>query len=277
MTDEGARVNRGRKDGYNPSRNAAAIGLKHKDLMGMPWRVAFALQADGWYLRQDIIWHKPNPMPESVKDRCTKAHEYVFLLSKSERYYYDHEAIAEPADTANHRESRGIRQTPPGQSDHTGYKNGRHYTTKNKRSVWTVNVASFPGAHFAVYPPELIEPCVLAGCPEKGLILDPFGGSGTTAAVATDNGRDALIIELNPDYAEIARQRIENYEPKIKDLNLSDNMVNTLSDIADGETEDHHWSTLNALRDRELIDADNELTIDVADAYGICAWYKEGN
>ena len=184
-------------------------GLKPKDLIGIPWLLAFALRADGWYLRQDIIWNKPNPMPESVGDRCTKAHEYIFLLSKSERYFFDSEAMKEPADPANHRDSRGIRRTPDGQADHKGFANGRHYETRNKRDVWTVTPKPYKGAHFAVYPPELIEPCILAGCPEGGTVLDPFGGSGTTGGVALKHGRNAVLCELNGEYAALMPARIE--------------------------------------------------------------------
>lgn len=201
---------RGRKEGYNPTCNASAIGLKHKDLIGVPWLLAFDLRADGWYLRQDIIWHKPNPMPESVTDRCTKAHEYLFLLSKSDRYFYDHEAVKEAADPKNKRESRGLRPTPPGQQQQSGFTNGRNYETRNKRSVWTVTPKPYKGAHFAVYPPELIEPCVLAGCPEGGTVLDPFGGSGTTAGVALKHGRNAILCELNPEYAALVPARVES-------------------------------------------------------------------
>jgi DNA modification methylase len=158
--------------------------LKPKDLVGIPWRVAFALQADGWYLRQDIIWHKPNPMPESVKDRCTKAHEYIFLLSKSQKYYFDSEAIKEP--TTDKR--------APG--------------NRNKRSVWTVTTKPFKGAHFATFPLDLIEPCVLAGSPKGGVVLDPFFGSGTTGVVAEKNERRCVGIELNADYVKLAITRI---------------------------------------------------------------------
>ena len=162
-------------------------GLKEKSLVGIPWRVALALQEDGWILRQDIIWHKPNPMPESVKDRCTKAHEYIFLLTKNKKYYYDHDAIKEPQSNVS--------------------------LNKNKRSVWTVNTATYKGAHFAVYPPKLIEPCVLAGCPENGVVLDPFSGSGTTGVVAINSGRKYIGIELNPEYAELSEKRIEDECP----------------------------------------------------------------
>ncbi len=207
-TADGARVNRDRHDGYNPTRNAHAIGLKHKDLIGIPWRVAFALQEDGWYLRQDIIWSKPNPMPESVRDRCTKAHEYVFLLSKSERYFFDSEAMKEDAvrghagsdfrkgKTAIHQENR-ISQTER-------VDDGK----RNRRSVWTVATQPYKGAHFATFPPALIEPCILAGCPAGGNVLDPFGGAGTTGMVAERLGRNATLIELNPEYADLARERL---------------------------------------------------------------------
>ena len=182
---------------------------KPKDLIGIPWMVAFALRADGWYLRQDIIWHKPNPMPESVTDRCTKAHEYIFLLSKSERYYFDHEVIKEdgviPAGTkgakgsADRQKQKGVNARPPEYKIYDG--------KRNKRSVWTVTTKPFKGAHFATFPTDLIEPCILAGCPEGGTVLDPFGGSGTTGVVATLHKRNAVLIELNPDYIEMAKQR----------------------------------------------------------------------
>jgi site-specific DNA-methyltransferase (adenine-specific) len=186
-------------------------GLKPKDLIGIPWRVAFALQADGWYLRQDIIWHKPNPMPESVKDRCTKAHEYVFLLSKGPRYYFDSEATKESADPANHRKSAGVRRTAPGSTAHGGPASGeRAYETRNRRSVWTVTTKPYKGAHFATFPPDLIEPCILAGCPPGGVVLDPFGGSGTTAGVALKHGRNAILCELNPDYDALIDARVDS-------------------------------------------------------------------
>jgi len=183
-------------------------GLKPKNLIGIPWRVALALQADGWVLRQDIIWHKPNPMPESVRDRCTKAHEYIFLLSKSERYFFDSEAMKEPADPANHRDSPGVRRTAPGSVDHSGFKNGRHYETRNKRSVWSVPVRPYKGAHFATFPPALIEPCILAGSKPGDVVLDPFMGSGTTAAVAKQHGRQYLGCELNETYRPLQDERI---------------------------------------------------------------------
>jgi len=191
-------------------------GIKQKDLIGIPWMLAFALRADGWYLRQDIIWHKPNPMPESVRDRCTKAHEYIFLLSKSPKYYFDAEAIKEPATgrpSGNKGKSWGTNETRV-RADGAGKvetTRGIPYAgaeTRNRRSVWTVSTKPFKGAHFATFPPDLIEPCVLAGCPEGGLVLDPFGGSGTTGMVANQHGRNAILTELNPEYAEIATSRI---------------------------------------------------------------------
>jgi len=252
---------------------APPAGFKPKDLLGMPWRVAFALQADGWYLRQDIIWHKPNPMPESVRDRCTKAHEYLFLLTKSERYHFDADAIAEAR--AQDEDANGFRggcyvggetdngsmgkRRVPGNKTHKGqsaYQDGdaRHRTKaglvayaererslrnsfardtkdsggvtgekpqfrpdrepvayegrRNKRSVWTVASEPFKEAHFATYPQKLIEPCILAGCPRGGVVLDPFGGAGTTGLVASRFDRSAILIELNPEYAAMADRRL---------------------------------------------------------------------
>lgn len=166
----------------------AAWGVKNKDLIGIPWMIAFALRDDGWFLRQDIIWSKPNPMPESVRDRCTKAHEYLFLFSKEPRYYFDAEAMKED----------GV--IPAGTKGYDG--------KRNKRSVWTVNTRPFKGAHFATFPPALIEPCILAGCPVGGTVLDPFGGAGTAGLVADKLNRNAVLIELNPEYARMAEQRI---------------------------------------------------------------------
>ena len=174
-------------------------GLKSKDLVGIPWRVAFALQADGWYLRQDIIWHKPNPMPESVTDRCTKAHEYIFLLSKSSKYYYDHDAVKEKAKTLPQARDKNAE----------GYVNGMGEDgMANKRSVWTVNTKPYKEAHFATFPKKLIRPCIQAGCPKGGVVLDPFGGSGTTAEVANGLSRDAILCELNPEYCELIEKRL---------------------------------------------------------------------
>ena len=184
-------------------------GLKEKDLIGIPWMLAFALRADGWYLRQDIIWHKPNPMPESVQDRCTKSHEYIFLLSKSSKYYYDHESIKDPVkqdwgtrdriDGKYHNEGSGLQP-------HAGLE--KSYEMANKRSVWTVNTKPYAGAHFAVFPTELIEPCIMAGAPVGGVVLDPFMGSGTTAQVAQHLGRQYLGCELNSAYKPLQDKRI---------------------------------------------------------------------
>ncbi len=233
--------------------------LKPKDLVGMPWRVAFALQSDGWYLRQDIIWSKPNPMPESVTDRCTKAHEYLFLLTKSERYFYDQEAILEPTSPGTHaRLAQNVQQqigsaranggaktngnmkacarSWKGSQFHTGKtaihqlersqkdrkfdsgqgnKNNPNFDAalaimpeyRNKRSVWTVPTAPYKEAHFATYPPDLIKPCILAGTKPGDVVLDPFGGSGTTGQVALELGRSAILIELSEEYMKIAKRR----------------------------------------------------------------------
>ena len=185
-------------------------GLKEKDLIGIPWMLAFALRADGWYLRQDIIWHKPNPMPESVQDRCTKAHEYIFLFSKKQHYHFDHEAIKEegviPAGTlaakgsAERQNQKGVNARPPEYKEYDGQR--------NKRSVWTVTTKPYEGAHFAVFPTDLIEPCILAGAPVGGVVLDPFMGSGTTAQVAQDLGRKYLGCELNPAYQPLQNKRL---------------------------------------------------------------------
>lgn len=213
-------------------------GLKPKDLIGIPWRVAFALQEDGWYLRQDIIWHKPNPMPESVTDRCTKAHEYIFLMAKSSRYYFDQEATAEPAKGENAHDLTGQGYCAPGQSPHTGSRIkkpagwkggpgnhrsllGRHpdvpawkepfraiAATRNRRDVWTVATEPYEGTHFATFPKALVEPMILAGCPKGGTVLDPFCGAVTVGLVALHHGREFIGIDLNPDYCEMGRKRI---------------------------------------------------------------------
>lgn len=260
----------GGKTSQNESRNRPnkIVGqLKPKDMVGTPWRVALSLQADGWFLRQDIIWHKPNPMPESCKDRCTKAHEYLFLLSKSARYHYDQEAIKEPVGlkgnangfrggayvngnidnaTMGNRTQVGNQRVPAGwdtgpgshgeslkgrysgkhshADDQAGGKrildslkrareNGGSHdqpfgTHRNKRSVWTIATTPYKGAHFATFPPKLIEPCILAGCPKGGTVLDPFGGSGTTAFVANAYGRKAILCELNPDNIPLIGDRL---------------------------------------------------------------------
>jgi DNA modification methylase len=203
-----------------------------KQLKGIPWRVAFALQADGWWLRQDIIWHKPNPMPESVRDRCTKAHEYVFLLTKSERYYYDAEAVKEAGSTSSaaawYRKNAVRNEKPAGASTLDGnlsHQSGLRRPGwqqvnaaeqgRNRRSVWTVTTKPYSGAHFAVMPAALVEPCIKAGCPEGGTVLDPFAGSGTTLAVAAELGRSGIGCELNPEYIELANQRIAKSKAKM--------------------------------------------------------------
>ena len=192
--------------------------MLNKQLACIPFKVALALQADGWYLRQDIIWHKPNPMPESVKDRCTKAHEYIFLLSKSPKYYFDNEAIKEDsiyAPNKTHEKERakgyykGKWSNPEKGSRHDGsFKAIRD--KKNKRSVWKVPTKGYKEAHFATYPTALIEPCVLAGCPIDGGVLDPFAGSGTPGIVAANNSRNAVLLELNKEYIDIAERRIKD-------------------------------------------------------------------
>lgn len=191
-------------------------GFSPKQLLGVPWRVAFALQADGWTLRQDIIWSKPNPMPESVRDRCTKAHEYLFLLSKSQTYYFDAKAIAEPALqpigepklTGQHKADAGGFTTNGTGKSSLGSNQGR--STRNKRSVWAVPTQPFAEAHFATFPPALVEPCILAGCPAGGSVLDPFFGAGTTGLVANRWNLDCVGIELNPEYVAIAEQRLRD-------------------------------------------------------------------
>jgi len=189
---------------------------KPKDLVGIPWRVAFALQADGWYLRQDIIWHKPNPMPESVTDRCTKAHEYIFLLSKSVKYYYDNDAIKETA-TGKSKAFNGSNTFKSGaggnRNDGGRCSVGNIIEKCNKRSVWTVNTQPFPEAHFATFPEKLIEPCIFAGCPEDGTVLDPFCGSGTTGIVSLKAQRRFIGIELNKEYYQMAKSRIGDTMP----------------------------------------------------------------
>jgi DNA modification methylase len=198
---------------HTPSSSFVPTGCKPKDLIGIPWMLAFALRADGWYLRQDIIWHKPNPMPESVQDRCTKAHEYIFLMSKSQKYYYDHESIKENAVGARGGAPIKARNTEFRQGDvksvNDGLANGwQPSEDRNKRSVWTVNPKPYAGAHFAVFPQDLIEPCIMAGAPVGGIVLDPFMGSGTTAQVAQHLGRQYLGCELNPDYKPLQDKRI---------------------------------------------------------------------
>jgi DNA modification methylase len=200
---------------YRNKQRPVPPGLKPKDLVGIPWRVAFALQADGWYLRSDIIWHKPNPMPESVSDRPTKAHEYLFLLTKSERYYYDADAVSEPT-TCPERGREALNGEDAVARKLRGF--GNHlgtYGTRNRRTVWTVATRPYKGAHFATFPPKLIEPCILAGCPVGGTVLDPFGGSGTTGEVAERHGRNAILIELNASYLPLQRERLAKVQPTL--------------------------------------------------------------
>ena len=212
-------------------------GAKPKDLIGIPWMLAFALRSQGWYLRQDIIWQKPNPMPESVTDRCTKSHEYIFLLSKSQKYYFDHEAIQEEATSSEKprifgaNNQKGTLRNDIGRVYKPRTKNCQYdgqrpnsmhlareagmsdevYSVRNKRDVWTVNTKPCKEAHFATYPFELIKPCILAGCPENGIVLDPFMGSGTTAIVARSLNRNYLGVELNPEYIKIAHKRLDKH------------------------------------------------------------------
>lgn len=248
-----------RDDAMVPRSDQRHEGLKPKDLIGIPWRVAFALQADGWYLRQDIIWSKPNPMPESVTDRCTKAHEYLFLLSKSATYYFDAEAVAEPlaaasiarlpqdvvAQAGSERvpgKTNGTMKAVRSKGNRKTFRGGGVYTqgrsfdndavvandsignepnerdTRNRRSVWTVATTPFKEAHFATFPPALVEPCILAGSPPGGLVLDPFGGAGTTGMVADRLQRNAVLIELNPEYAALARRRIAGDAPLLTEV-----------------------------------------------------------
>ena len=184
--------------------------IKEKDLMMIPNRVAIALQEDGWYVRSEIIWHKPNPMPESVRDRPTSCHEKIWLITKNKSYYYDHEAIKEEAKTAP------VLRNKMAEGYQADYPNGKRFSEgervwgtekKNKRNVWSVTTKPFKGAHFATFPPDLIEPCILAGCPQNGTVLDPFGGSGTTGVVANQHKRHAILIELNREYKEVMKLR----------------------------------------------------------------------
>ena len=195
---------------HSAKRGNKLDGYKEKDLMGMPWRLAFALQDFGWHLRQDIIWSKPNPMPESVKDRCTKSHEYIFLLSKKPHYFFDSDAIKEKAHTTDEsnrdRDNSRLNNTP-GRTRMAGLKTN-HYEMKNKRSVWTINTKPYSGAHFAVYPQELVEPMILAGSRVGDTVLDPFFGSGTTGQVAQNLGRKWIGCELNQEYESLQNERL---------------------------------------------------------------------
>lgn len=224
---------------YKQGTNRGTVGCSNvqikthghpKNLMGIPWRVAFALQDDGWNLRQDIIWNKPNPMPESVTDRCTNSHEYIFLLSKRRDYYFDSEAIAEPVANTTHQRVSLVTGEPKSKVEIPRY-GGKKYTetpdvfyrtksghaydfrpTRNKRSVWSVATTPFKGAHFATFPKELIRPCIKAGCPVGGVVLDPFFGSGTVGCVCVEEARSFIGIELNPEYVRLAERRIASTE-----------------------------------------------------------------
>jgi DNA modification methylase len=221
-----AHMGEGKNSGYSAWVNKTMEGTKPKDLLGIPWLTAFALRAVGWYLRSDIIWAKPNPMPESVTDRPTKAHEYLFLLSKSARYFYDADAVREDASEVGIARGGRARITPahspPGtQPNRRSTSNGDAdwlSAGRNKRTVWTVATQPFPGAHFAVFPPKLIEPCVLAGSAPGDTVLDPFCGSGTTGLVALRHGRSFVGIELNPEYVELARRRIVDDAPLLNSV-----------------------------------------------------------
>lgn len=231
----GASQNKGQHVQNNLPRPRDPEGIKPKDLLGIPWMLAFALRTDGWYLRQEIIWAKPNPMPESVRDRCTKSHEQIFLFSKSPKYYYDADAIAEDATCGRFRGSGPMVNAGTGRNDAgtgtvgdyrkrpskkrgdfngktnamPGRESFRAVTDKrNKRSVWVVTPKPFKGAHFATFPPDLVEPCILAGTPLGGVVLDPFGGAGTTGLVALEHGRSAILVEINPEYAVLTQNRI---------------------------------------------------------------------
>lgn len=237
---KGKGFNANAKEGYIVSRRKelqkkqgninVKTNLPPKNLIGIPWRVALSLQQDGWYLRQDIIWHKPNPMPESIKDRCTKAHEYIFLLSKRPKYYFDNEAIKE--DCVGKDERKWADSYEKAGSIKQGETNANIKRTKryskdgsfkrNKRSVWTVTTKPFKGAHFATFPMDLIEPCVLAGCPVGGTVLDPFAGSGTTGIVAASNDRDAILLELNEDYIKLALDRMKSKLGVFGDIKYND-------------------------------------------------------
>jgi DNA modification methylase len=209
----------------NTGKIPEGAGYKPKDLIGAPWMLAFALRADGWYLRRDIIWHKPNPMPESVTDRPTTAHEYVFLLSKSARYWYDGKAVEEvgtglPSGNGFAGRQGGARSTAisGGVGSVDRWQPDENSNTRNARSVWSIATKPFPEAHFATFPPELARRCILAGCPDDGTVLDPFGGAGTTGLVADRLRRNAVMIELNPDYAAMARRRLDADRGGLLDL-----------------------------------------------------------
>jgi len=216
------RISEARQVAAHPKRGSHTgtirqMGLKPKDLIGVPWAVAFALRADGWLLRSDIIWAKPNPMPESIADRPTKAHEYLFLLAKSERYHYDADAIAEPSVSdrpAGNGYKRDARLTTRGAGGPRGGDTPWQPTeTRNRRTVWTIPTRPFHGAHFATFPVDLVEPCILAGSRPGDTVLDPFAGAGTTGLVADRLGRSFVGIEINEEYATMARERIRSDAP----------------------------------------------------------------
>lgn len=222
-------VNNNQRQNNSKGRYYIKSAYKAKDLVGIPWMLAFALRVDGWWLRQDIIWAKKNPMPESVKDRCTKSHEYIFLLSKSKKYYYDHEAIKEPAETdkktfyakLNKKEHKRTVLNDISKRIVSGFNNMKYSLLKNKRSVWHIATKPFKGAHFAVFPEELIKPCILAGCPEGGIVLDLFMGSGTTAVVSENLNRNWVGIELNKEYCELIKKRVEKNQDIFTEFNVS--------------------------------------------------------
>lgn len=241
---------------YKGQKPGISCGLKPKNLVGMPWRLALALQSDGWYLRSDIIWHKPSPMPESVRDRPTCSHEYIFLLAKNQKYYYNAEAIKEPVSGTAKGRGNGVnpkartsngykKQDAVGKQTYTGFnarwKNKQNESfsaavsglveKRNKRSVWTIPPATYPEAHFATFPPALVEPCVKAGSRPDDIVLDPFGGSGTTAEVAKGLGRDYVLIELNEEYIELAKRRLSR---EVKTVCEKSGTVSIQSDLLEG-------------------------------------------
>lgn len=249
-TSSGNQPPRNTRNSCGHTEKRVPAGYKRKDLIGVPWMLAFALRADGWYLRQDIVWNKSNCMPESLRDRCTRSHEFIFLLSKSAKYYFDEEAISEPIAGSstkrylqNLEHQRGSERQPgkkngpmkaalprfggekygTSSSEETRTKSGKEYVPalrRNKRDVWTVSTAGFRGAHFATFPEKLIEPCVLAGSPRGGVVLDPFMGSGTTGAVAKRLGRSFIGIEINQEYCEIARRRIAETTEEFEQITI---------------------------------------------------------
>lgn len=216
QTDEATQWKHGALENEKRSRaRGAGNGIKPKDLIGIPWMVAFALRADGWYLRSDVIWAKRNCMPESVKDRPTKSHEYIFLLAKSQKYYYDADAIKVPSvEPDDNRGERGNRKRYPTDKV-AGIRGPGIYPVANKRDVWFISTKPYKEAHFATFPPDLIEPCVLAGCPQGGTVLDPFNGSGTTGQVALTNNRNYIGIELNPAYVDLTHKRLNGLEVRV--------------------------------------------------------------